>query len=68
MLQGLLRDPELVYAQEAFAWTRRDDVGPRAVQIVIKDAAADDVAVARASYAETQDAIGAGPATWKKGS
>ena len=95
LLEGLLRDPELIYAQDAFVWTRRDDVGPRAIQIVIKDAAADnvtivvrfengamaglfvkegthltpdDVAIARANYIETQEAIDARPSTWKRGS
>lgn len=45
LLQGLLEDPEIAYTKEEFAWTRRDDIGPKSVQIVVKNASGPNATV-----------------------
>lgn len=45
LLQALLEDPEIIYTKEEYTYTRRDDVGPRAVEITIKGASKDNVTI-----------------------
>lgn len=45
ILQAVLEDPEIVYSKSEYVWSRRDDVGPKSIQISSKNAVAPNATI-----------------------